>query len=202
MKNFKKVSFVLGCATLCVSGITAAPTPQKDKKVTPDITIRFVQLPVAMQECPQGQAKTEELKVKQTEIAGKIKGKQQELQTAAADLEKKKNVMNKTAQQELEGKVVSLKGELESLSKSGEYEWNYVMQQATTGLFKEVQESAKELAQKNNYDAIIDSTSGQIVYVADTVDITSDILSMLTQKHEVTLAQATTKDTAKKTVSA
>jgi Skp family chaperone for outer membrane proteins len=84
--------------------------------------------------------------------------------------------------------------------EEAELEMKMAMQKITEQLAKEVEKAVVELAKKDKLDAVVDTTTGRVIYTADNVNLTPDLVVSMDKSFDAVLAQnKTAKKPAAKT---
>lgn len=210
MNNVRLVVVFVGCG---LSLVAKADQPSLNQLAgRTDLNIRFIDSFEVMRLSKGGQDAQKELEKQRNELAGdlqkddkKLKDAITDLQAKAAELQTKvkSGILDQAAVDKEQQKLVKMERDLktketELQAKAQEYEQTIKlsMQRMTEKLARDVEEAVAACAKERSYDAVADTMTGRVIYVADKVNITGDIITKVNVKHNQ-LAQSKTPQAAK-----
>lgn len=148
-----------------------------------DLKVRYVHIMDAMQVSKRGQEIQKELEAKRDELMNKVKKEEEKLKAMLAEFKSKESTLNKDARNAEEAKIVKKQREYEALVKGCEDDLKVVMQQLTGEITEEAQKMTAVMAKAKGYDVVVDSYTGQAVYVSEKAMVTADLVKEMDKKH-------------------
>ena len=109
--------------------------------------------------------------------------------------------MSVAARESLEADVLKMKRDIENKAKGYEEELKLAANQTQERLFRDLSDSVYEIGRAKGYDVMVDVMSGRHYTInPDKVDCSTEIVSAMDKKHDVTkVAQADNKSDKKTT---
>lgn len=166
-----------GAASAATAKTTSEVTTKKaEQQMQGTLNVRYIDSIMAMQASTEGQKVTGELEKMRKELGDELQSRGKTLETAMKSFEAKKSTMSEKAQEDEMGKVRDMQWELEKLTKQYEEKFKVAMQRATERLAKQVEDVAQKLAKAENLDAVIDKSTGRVLYTSDKADLTEQLV--------------------------
>lgn len=142
---------------------------------TCDVKIRFIDTFAAMRESTEGAKVAETIEKKREGIAKQLEADGKKLEAADKEVRAKMSTLSKEAINKEEARLTKMKRDLENKVRDGEETLKLDMQQATENLAHKVEKAVDAYAKTEKPDAIIDKTTGRVVYTSGKADITDVI---------------------------
>ena len=101
---------------------------------------------------------------------------QQEFMMAQKQFEEKRVAMSEQAIREEERRLARLERELKNRAQDMQSEFQEKVQMAMTELSRDLREIVSELAQEHGWKRVDDLTSGQVIYIADSENVTDEVI--------------------------
>lgn len=152
------------------------------------LNVRYIDSITAMQDSVEGKKVTAELEKMRAELGGDLQAKGKNLETAMKAFEAKSSTMSDKAKEDEANKVRDMQWELEKLQKQYEEKFKIAMQRATEKLSKQVEDVAQKLAEAEKLDAVIDKSTGRVLYTSSKADVTAQIVAEMNKMSTTTLA--------------
>jgi len=154
-----------------------------------DLKIRFIDTFAAMRESTEGTKVAENIEKKRESIAKQLEADGKKLEAADKEVRAKMSTMSKEAINKEEARITKMKRDLENKVRDGEETLKLEMQQATETLAHKVEKAVDVYAKKENPDAIIDKTTGRVVYTSGKADITTIIKNQMNTEYAASKAK-------------
>lgn len=181
-----------GCAfsllLSCAGSVIAADTS--------DIKIRFIDTFAAMRESTEGIKVADSIEKKREGIAKQLEADGKKLEAKDKEVRAKMSTMSKEALNKEEATMTKMKRDLENKVRDGEETLKLDMQQATENLAHKVEKAVDAYAKIEKPDAIIDKTTGRVVYTSGKADITDLIKTQMNSDYAAACAKPKVGGTA------
>jgi Skp family chaperone for outer membrane proteins len=161
--------------------------------------IGFVSTAAVLGDSSLGKKLKKELDEKYETIAKSLQEKEQEIIRLGNELQAKKSSMSEQAFASEQTKAQEMVRKYEALRQEKGEEFRAVELKANERLVKETLEVAATVGKQGGYDAIVDKDSGKVLWTAEKVDCTKNLIVGLDKKFvaETTkVASASTKKSA------
>jgi Skp family chaperone for outer membrane proteins len=142
---------------------------------TCDLKIRFIDTFAAMRESTEGTKVADTIEKKREGIAKQLDADGKKLEAADKEVRAKMSTMSKEAINKEEARLTKMQRDLKAKVDDGQETLKLDMQQATERLAHEVEKAVDVYAKAEKPDAIIDKTTGRVVYTSGKADITDII---------------------------
>jgi Skp family chaperone for outer membrane proteins len=166
-----------------------ASAPAKEIMTTPIddgdhvIKIRVINSSEAMQVSEFGKQEAQKIEALGKELKETIDKKEQQLMQTMNDLKTKLTAMTPEAAAALrdkeEGKIQSMRRDLESTGQASDDQYKRAVQRATEKLSKEIEQAVTKIAQEQNIDLVFDLYTGRPVYASNDILVTEDIIKVM-----------------------
>jgi len=137
-----------------------------------ELKIRFIDTFAAMRESTEGVKIAETIEKQRESIAKQLEADGKKLEVKDKEVRAKMSTMSKEALNKEEATMTKMKRDLENKVRDGEETLKLAMQQATESLAHKVEKAVDAYAKTEQPDAIIDKTTGRVVYTSGKADIT------------------------------
>lgn len=173
---------------------------------TCDLKIRFIDTFAAMRESNEGAKVAETIEKKREGIAKQLDADGKKLEAKDKEVRAKMSTMSKEALNKEEAVVTKMQRDLKAKVDDGQETLKLDMQQATENLAHKVEKAVDAYVKIEKPDAIIDKTTGRVVYTSGKADITDVIKKQMDADYAAskpkTAATAGAKTTPAKTAPA
>ncbi len=180
MNNVKLVAVLAACS-FCYAANGETSLAQLAGKT--DLSIRFIDSFEVMRLSKGGQDAQKELEKQRNELAGELQKDEQKLKNAAADFQAKAATLSEAARDKEQQRLVKMERDLKVKAQEYEETIKLSMQRITEKLARDVEEAVTTLAKEQRYDAVVDTMTGRVIFVADKVNVTGDIIGKVNFKH-------------------
>jgi len=143
-----------------------------------------------MQNSSAGEQATQRTDTKREELSKNVQDIAQQIQKEVQNYESKKNMLSEQARKDQEAKLTKMDREYKNAVQGAEEEFKMFVMQETEQLSKMMVDAAKDFAEKQKVDVVIDAVSGRPIYVSPKADCTLGLRKSLDKKHEEKLAAA------------
>ena len=141
-----------------------------------------------------------ELDVKFKSSSKEIQLEEQRITKAMQDYKTKESTLSDSAKEAEQSKLMKMRREFDAMVQEKDEEMKRYQQKLNEQLTKEALEAASELAQAENLEAVIDTDTGKVLYVASHANYTSKFTEKINKRHEAKEAkEAKAKVPAKST---
>lgn len=188
-------------------GANVAPkTPTKPKESTMRIEqagerIAFVDSIYAMRECVEGREAMKQIEAKKEDLTRGLQDDQRKFEKEVKEFEAKQATLSEETRKKEEKRLIKRQGDLQARMQECEEELKALAQRLMERLAKCIEEAAETIAKQANLDAIVDINTGRVIYSAEKVTYTNQLMSHLDKAPSKTnTAVASTDKTTKKTV--
>jgi Skp family chaperone for outer membrane proteins len=172
---------LLSCAGTAMAVESKLNTPSV--KATTDLKIRFIDTFAAMRESTEGVKVADTIEKQRDGIAKQIEANGKKLEARDKEVRAKMSTMSKEALNKEEVALTKMKRDLENQVRDGEETLKLSMQQATENLARKVEKAVDAYAKAEQPDAIIDKTTGRVVYTSGKADITDMITAQMNAEY-------------------
>ena len=167
----------LAVATVLLAALAAPAVAQAD------IKIGVVDLQRALNESEAGKRAKVDFKARVDKLEGQLKGQKEELDRMKDDLERKASVMREDERRKLatdfEKKRLDLKGKFEE----AQGELQKKDQELTGQIIEGLTQVIKQIAESESYTMILELSSSGVLYHANSIDLTEQVLAAYNAKH-------------------
>jgi outer membrane protein len=167
----------LGAAVVLLAALVA-PTVARA-----EIKIGVVDLQRALNESEAGKRAKTDFKARVDKLEGQLKGQKEELDRMKDDLERKASVMREDERRKLatefEKKRLDLKGKFEE----AQGELQKKDQELTGQIIEGLTQVIKQIAESESYTMILELSSSGVLYHANSIDLTEQVLSAYNARH-------------------
>jgi outer membrane protein len=170
-----KAVHVIGAALLL--SIAAAPAVAQA-----DVKIGVVDLQRALNESDAGKRAKTDFKARVDKLEGQLKGQKEELDQLKSDLERKAVVMREDERRKLTTDFEKKRLDLKSKFEEAQGELQRKDQELTGHIIEGLTQVIKQIAESENYTLILELSSSGVLYHANSVDITEQVLSSYNSK--------------------
>jgi Skp family chaperone for outer membrane proteins len=196
MNKMSLVLLVAGCGIMAGAFAETPSISQLASKS--NLNIRFIDSLEVMRMSKGGQEAQKELETRRDQLAKEIQSDEQKFNQAATEFKSKAPALSETARDKEEKRLVKMKRDFETKVQESEEEIKMAMQRVTERLARDVEEAVTSVAKEDGLDAVVDTMTGRVIYVANGINITGKITSKVNVKH-TQMAQNKSAD-SKKTV--
>lgn len=194
------------CAFVAVSPVIAQQeSPAAEKTATTSakpaekvIKIRYIDTVDVMKTSKAGVQARKKLEAQEQAFTQELKEKGEELQQAMIEYNEKAPVMSEEEQAKQGAAIQKDRAEYEERVNQISYQMNAAVQKVTEELGKQLEGVAADLAKREKIDAIHDIATGRVVYAADSLKITKDIVKDLDTQYDQKQAKLKKAADAKK----
>lgn len=165
-----------------------------DKSIESGLKVGVVNSFECMGVCGDGLEARESLESKRDAIAEELKQEEQELMKQANQFKVEATTMSDEARQAKEKDLLKRKRKYDDMVKEAEEELKSVMQRKTETLARDFEATVNEYGREKGLDIIADKATGRLVFVADDLDVTGDIIKKMDTKREIRIAQSKKQD--------
>lgn len=162
-------------ALLSCSAVTAENAKQ--------LNIRVIEGRILLQESDKGKAIENSLKGVRDRLESEIKTLEQKIQNEITTISSKAKLMDAETLEREQDKVMRLKKEHELKLTQSQEEFQRKVNIELGKFQKEVQDTIKDIAIKNDWDLVLMKESGEIIYSSQKTDATSEILQVINKKY-------------------
>jgi Skp family chaperone for outer membrane proteins len=188
----KSLSIMCSIAFL-TSGIYAKFTPSTS------LTIAVIDENKLVNETSASNICKEKIEAERARIEKEVGTMVQKFESSKGEFANKKATMSDTARAQEEERLLKMYNECEAAYRSGNDTMQRIFEREKGNLGKMISEGAKEFAQANKVDLVLDKTSGRVWYADPKFDATQDIFAVMEKKY--TQPSATTKTPEQKPAS-
>lgn len=177
---------IFACAFLCGAACMQAEEAkvQTAPCVKAESDTLYVNLQEAMLRSKQGDEAQKIVGAEQQRYTEQVQKAQQDMIKLKTDLDQKASMMSPEALRMQEKRIADMQRDLQILAKDAEYEIQLVMQRETDMIIKDIEESARELAEKTKKNKIIDAQSGRAIYLHPDYDDTHQLINVMNNKFD------------------
>ena len=149
----------------------------------------------------EGQKIKNELEAKFKSSGMEVQKREQEVTKALADYKAKESTLSDAAKEAEQTKIMKMRRDFEAMVQEKDEELKRLQQKFNDQLTKEALQVAAELGKAKSLDAVVDTDTGKVLYVASHVDYSAEFTTIMNKRYE---AESTKKvaDTSKKTETA
>jgi outer membrane protein len=170
MKKFVLVFAVVFLSILFVSSARA------------ELKIGVVDLYRVLNESDEGKKAVSELQGMVESKQKSLEEKQKKITALKEEYDKKKSVLSEDARKTKEEEIERMGRDLQRTAADYQVEIQKKQNEITQSLLKEIKQIINEIAQKENYNLIIEKTEQLILFNSPDVEITDKVISILNQK--------------------
>lgn len=138
--------------------------------------IGFVDLQKALNMSAEGKAAKEKISGKVKEYEGVIDKRQQELKKLKDELEKQAVLLSPEARADKERDYQQKLKDFQRFTKDVQDELQQQDSDHTNRIINELVKLVQEIGKRDGYDLIVERNSGGVIYGADKIDLTSQVL--------------------------
>lgn len=146
--------------------------------------IKYVNSMDVMQQSKKGREVAKELDEKRVAWGAEIEQKGKALEDAVRKFSDQQVAMSETGRELIEKKLAREQRDLKLLIEEREQELKLAMNKATESLFRELESIVAELAKQEHLNAVIDSASGRVLYVNNSVDYSDKMVVVWDTKYQ------------------
>ncbi len=146
-----------------------------------DLRIGVVDVSALFQQAPQAQTANFRLQQEFGQREQELVAKQRELQEKQERLESEGDLMSAGQRQELEQAVQTLRRQLRRSQEAFQEDVNVRRNEELGRVQRQIFAIIEDMAESEDYDVILGEN---VIYAADTVDITPEVLERLEREHE------------------
>lgn len=169
--------------SLLVAALTSVGAVVADKvDLETNLKIGFVDTLKVMRECEDGKKAAQDLEAKRVQLSKEIQAEEQKIADAMKDYNSKKSTLNEAAIRETEEKLVKMRRSYETKVQQSDDDLKMSVQRETERLQNNIFAELQNFGKEADYDALIDTTSGSVVWRKETVDVTSDVMKRVNGK--------------------
>lgn len=169
---------------------------------TSDLKILFVDSFAAMRECEEGRKVIADVEKKREEYAKSLETQERTIAKEFGDFKNKSAALAPAAREKEEQRLTKLRRDYEERVQEYETELKAYVQRNTEQLVQAVEKEISSLAQQRGLDAVLDTTTGRVIYITERANMTNVLVGRLNQDHNLRLAandNAATKGTSRAT---
>lgn len=155
-----------------------------------DLKITFVESFDTMRKCELGGECGKKLQETRSQLAKSIQEDEQRIAKLEAEFQAKASTLSAMAREKDEKQLRKLKADYTTKLQESEYEMKLAMQASTEELARDMEAAVQRIAKKNNFDAVVDTVTGRVLYVKDELNITSEVIKEMNTDYQVKLAKA------------
>jgi outer membrane protein len=170
MKKFVLVFAVVFLSILFVSSAHA------------ELKIGVVDLYRVLNESDEGKKAVSELQGMVESKQKSLEEKQKKITALKEEYDKKKSVLSEDARKTKEEEIERMGRDLQRTAADYQVEIQKKQNEITQSLLKEIKQIINDIAQKENYNLIIEKTEQLILFNSPDVEITDKVISILNQK--------------------
>jgi outer membrane protein len=166
------------------------------------MNIRFVQSYDAMRVSEQGKEASDKLQNQRQSLSTDIEKDQRKLAEKMDHYQNQAAVLSDEVRVNKEKELRTEQANLKTKVEESEYELKLAVQKTTEELAKDIEKAVTAVAKRENLDAVVDTMTGRVLYVADKLDITTVVVNQMNTDHAVKLAQNKKSQKSEVTVAA
>lgn len=182
---------LLACAVLCgasqlqadaaKSQASSASSESAVNKLS-ESQVLYVDMQQAMLQSKQGAEAQKLVEAEEKKYAEMAQKAQQEMIKVKTDLDQKASMMSPDARRTQEKKLGDMQRDFQNDMNDWKYELQFTMQRETDAMIKDIEIAAKELAKKADKKAVIDAQTGRALYLADEINSTNQLISVMDEQ--------------------
>ena len=153
-----------------------------------DLKIGFVDSFSAMRESDSGKEASQQLQLTQERLANELRNAQEKLMKEANDFQTKQATMSETAREAEQKRLAKAERDLKARGEEAEMEMKLAMQKVTDSLGKEVEVAITKVAKEQKLDAVVDTSTGRVLYVENKANYTSSLVKEMDGTRKIQLA--------------
>lgn len=160
-------------------GATPEKTTTTAKPAEKAIKIRYVDTFEAMKTSKVGAQARKKLEAQEQVFTAELKEKGEELQQAMADYNEQAPVLSDEEREKRGVAIQKDRAEYEERVNQVSYQMNAAMQKATEELGKQLEAVVSDMAKKEKIDVVQDTATGRVIYVAEPLSVTKEVIKDL-----------------------
>ena len=172
-----KVVQVFGAAVVALA-MLAAPVVARS-----EVKIGVVDLQRALNESDAGKRAKVDFKARVDKLEGQLKGQKEELDRMKEDLERKAVVMREDERRKLATDFEKKRLDLKSKFEEAQGELQKKDQELTGQIIEGLTQVIKQIAESESYTLVIEQNSSGVLYHANSIDLTEQVLSAYNARH-------------------
>ncbi len=185
-KNALSLALLLSAPiALAETSVSKAPSITS---LSSDLNIGFVDSFSAMRESDSGKKASEDLQKTQEKLANELRTSQEKLMKEASDFQTKQATMSDSAREAEQKRLAKAERELKARGEEAEMEMKLAMQKVTDALGKEVEQAITKVAKSQKLDAVVDTSTGRVLYVENKANYTSSLVKEMDSERKIQLA--------------
>jgi|GEM_PF-2667743 len=143
-----------------------------------------------MRKCEHGEECGKNLQKTNFQLAKGIEEDKDKIAKAEAEFQAKASTLSLAAREKAEKELRKLKVDYSTKLQESEYEMKLAMHTSTEELSRDMEAAVQKIAKKNDYDAVVDTVSGRVLYVKEELNITDEVIKEMNVDYQVKLAKA------------
>jgi outer membrane protein len=151
--------------------------------VAQEIKLGYVDLQRALNDSESGKRAKERFKKEVDRLQGSLQKQKSELEGLKEQLDKKSLVMKEEERRNLEKDYQKRLRDFERSYKDSQGELQQQDNELTASLLRDLQKVIEEYGKARSYTMILERSSSSVLYGADSVDLTDDIIAEYNKKH-------------------
>ncbi|MBN1142227.1 MAG: OmpH family outer membrane protein [Deltaproteobacteria bacterium] len=148
--------------------------------------IGFVDLNMALNKCQAGKSAKEKITVKYKELEGEFSARQKELKLLKEELEKQGSLLSADAKTEKERQYQNKVKDFQRFAKDAQDTIKQQESDFTREILKELLLLTRDMGKEGKYTLIMEKREGSIIYGAQEIDLTEQLIKRHDQKTKKT----------------
>lgn len=179
---------VMGLALLSFCLLLSLPLERNADAA--DFKVGTIDLKKVLSESDAGKEGQRKLEEKVEEYKDKFEGRKTEIEEMQDEISKKKSVWSEKVLQEKEREMGKLQREFRLKQEDAKYELEQLQENVMKPILKDLHGIIKEYGEEHNFTLILDNTEkglnsrSGLLFAADSVDISDEILEILNKKNK------------------
>lgn len=159
---------------------TQAPKPSPKNS---EIKTKVIEGGSLLKQSDEGKDIEKKLQDLQRKMKSEIDVIEQKIRKDVTDLTSKAKVLDADTLEREQERIMKLKNEHENKSKQAQEDFQRAFNREIGKFQKKVNDEVKDMAIKNGWDLVVMREGGDIIYMSEKVDATSDLLKALNKKY-------------------
>ncbi len=173
----KKTIGIIGAAVIALT-LFIAPSASSAE----DFLVAHVDLQWALNMSEKGKAAKKELEEEQERLKKELEEEQEELKALRDEIESKRDIWNEETVEKKEAEFLTRGRKFQEKVTRVDKEFTARKQQREQDIIQGLQEVVTEIAEKEGYHYVFESSLGAIVYARDDIDITEKVVEAYDKK--------------------
>ena len=146
------------------------------------LKIAYVDIQKALNVCEAGKAAKKQIALEVERMRKTFAGKQKELEKLKEDLEKRGLVLSEAAREEKARDYQAKSRDLERMQRDYQDELQRKDRELTESILRKLEVVVKKMGEEGKYTLILERNQGGIIYAAEALDLTDELIKAFDQK--------------------